>query len=362
MRNHKIPVIVSLFFMSTLVVGNALAASSSAISVVSQSPAAVSLLSSNNAGTYTINYTVYNNNLVTNKTPLKMQSVNLGAIPTNVLTASVQKNTCKGDLNSGDHCTFQALLKIKDALGQAQSVLLKPVVCASGGVCATPILGNTVWLLNSSIGMPQSIRVMPQPPLSADHLLVGDKMQYVAVEQFSKAAFPVTTLMHWSSSNPNVLSVDQQGVVKALKPGSASITARDMQANLQGSVTVHSKLVIGSHYKDGIAFHVAFSGDTGGLIAKRDAAMGVPWEKAKSACQKPWRLPTMAELAKIKTNAPLLIASKANLNTGKSHYYWSSTQSDAQHMSVLSLSPLNLDAQPVRSKMDPAYVRCVRTF
>jgi hypothetical protein len=362
MRSRQFAVVASLFFMSTLVASSALAASSAVISVVPQAPLAVSLLSIQNAATYTINYTVHNNNPITNKTSLKMQPVNLGAIPTNVLSAAVQKNTCVGDLKSGDQCTFQVLLKVKPALKQTQSVLLKPVVCASGGVCATPILGNTVWLLHST-GVPQSIRVMPQPPLSTRDLLVDDKIQYVAIEQFSKGVFPVTTLVRWSSSNPKVLSVDQHGVVRALKPGSASITARDMQANLQGSATVYSKLVIGSVYKGGIAFQVPFSGDTGGgLIAKRDAAMDVPWEKAKSVCQKPWRLPTMAELGKIKANAPLLIAAKANLNTGKSHYYWSSAQSDAQHVGVLSLSPLNLDAQPVRSKTDPAYVRCVRTF
>lgn len=361
MRNHKTVLVASLFFMSTLVAGSALAASSNAISVAPQAPSAITLQSSVNAGTYTINYIVHNNNFITNKSPLKMQPINLGAIPTNVLSATVQKNTCVGDLKSGDQCTFQVLLKAKAALQQTQSVLLKPVVCASGGVCATPILGNTVWLLHS-VGVPQSINVMPQPPLRAQNLLVGDKMQYVAIEQFSKGVYPVTTVVHWSSSNPSVLSVDQQGVVKALKPGSASITARDTQANLQGAATIHSKLVIGSVYKEGIAFHVASSGNTGGLIAKSDAAMGVPWEKAKTACQKPWRLPTMTELGKIKSNESILIAAKANLNTKKSHYYWSSAQSDAQHMGVLSLSPLNLDAQPVRSKTDPANVRCVRTF
>jgi hypothetical protein len=106
-----------------------------------------------------------------------------------------------------------------------------------------PRAGNTVHAapITVAIERPDSPRQLDSDLSTLSFDYIGDYVALVVYGAFadgSKADLTRSTLTTWTSSNPAVATVDAQGVVTAVAPGSAKITITNRNATAVIPVTV----------------------------------------------------------------------------------------------------------------------------
>jgi uncharacterized protein YjdB len=79
---------------------------------------------------------------------------------------------------------------------------------------------------------------------AASQIARGTSLQLIATAAYSDGSSQdINGSLQWSSSNPGVASVDQNGVVSGIAPGQATVTASDTSGSLTATVTVTSAML-----------------------------------------------------------------------------------------------------------------------
>ena len=102
---------------------------------------------------------------------------------------------------------------------------------ACGGSPAIPSPQPLGTLTSLAVGMNSG------PQFTVDgELLVGRSAQIMATARYTNGGHEVTNVATWQTANPNIVTVSSTGVVTAIAPGSARITAT--YEGFSGSLTV----------------------------------------------------------------------------------------------------------------------------
>ncbi|MEJ2679004.1 MAG: Ig-like domain-containing protein, partial [Gemmatimonadota bacterium] len=130
------------------------------------------------------------------------------------------------------------------------------------------VVGLAFALVMAAIGLLQSctssdvtsvvIGSVNIDPAGAD-LLVDDSVRFKAVVRANDGTVLSAAAVTWSSGDPSVASIDQQGMAHALKPGSANIRASFRDVSGSVAVTVAPRPAISASPDS-----VSFSGSVGG--------------------------------------------------------------------------------------------------
>jgi serine/threonine-protein kinase len=154
------------------------------------------------------------------------------------------------DLETGEVVNLSAVVGFDDGKEQVGAVnwqstdpLIALVDPATGELVATGV--GTAFITASVPGLTQSIRIAVAPPRVTHLLVTPGKLELqengtrqLRAQPRGRRGQPIERAVNWSSSDPSVVAVGEDGVVRALRAGSARVVAHcgEIQASCEVSV------------------------------------------------------------------------------------------------------------------------------
>lgn len=143
----------------------------------------------------------------------------------------------KGNVLSDVKVSYKSLTPTMATVDQSGTV--RPV--SSGMATILVKAGDASTNVEVLVQIPTKIKIKPQAldQFSNPVMMLGVTRKYVATVFNDKNEPMIAGEVRWSSSNPEVLTIDKVGNVKSLKEGESTLTA--VAAGLKGELTVQVK-------------------------------------------------------------------------------------------------------------------------
>jgi hypothetical protein len=200
--------------------------------------------------------------------------------------AAVEVTPAQGTTAVGSKLRFKAVAK--DASGQDLPDTVKfwfaaPFDAASaddkgevsfvepGEITVGAVIGNKIGYAHVTVGKPHIASIAVDTP--AAPLAVGSSHRLTAIPRNPSGDPRTDIVLTWTSQNPSIASVDNAGLVRALKPGKAIMRAAGDGATGEAAVTIVknpvSALIISpasSNAKTGDVIHFSAAGKNGAPV------------------------------------------------------------------------------------------------